>query len=309
MRQNIPVSQGGLLGRMNVAIEAADSHSATVGLVHNTAVTMSFARAAAVLARDARELGKEELRKLRELLETERIATREFALLGRDQLKPALGRLYHPGWDVTGFRGGFRVSERASDLEVWAETFHGYLVRNPDKEVPAHNITAAQAAERYEAIKNARAAVKAQEGALTTLVQKSDAAFALLLKMLRGLVKELSLILAPDDGRWTAFGFNAPATKERPETPTNVTAVSVAENVRAVQWDKAPRAESYRVRIKVVGVDAEPKVVGTPTDTDFMFEELPANAEVEVTISAVNTGGESALSEVATFRTPTTETK
>src|SRR5688500_4480094 len=113
MKQNIPVSQGGLLARMNVAIEAAGS----VGLTHNTVPKMSAARTAAVAARDARELGKEELRKLRALLETERIATREFALLGRDQLKPALGRLYHPGWDVTGFRGGFRVSERASNLE------------------------------------------------------------------------------------------------------------------------------------------------------------------------------------------------
>ncbi len=134
-------------------------------------------------------------------------------------------------------------------------------------------------------------------------MQQSDAAFALLLKMLRGLVKELSLTLTLDDGRWTAFGFNAPAAKERPETPTNVTAVSVAENAMAVQWDKAPRAEYYRVRIKVVGVDEEPKVVGTPSDTDFMFEELPADAVVEVTISAVNKGGESALSEVVMVRT------
>src|SRR5688500_4687769 len=98
MKQTIPSSMTGLLSATNTVIQAGTSLSATVALAHNTPAAFTAARAAAIVARNARELGKEQLRIVREALETERITTREFLMLGRDQLKPTLGRVHHPGW-------------------------------------------------------------------------------------------------------------------------------------------------------------------------------------------------------------------
>ncbi len=61
----------------------------------------------------------------------------------------------------------------------------------------------------------------------------------------------------------------------------------------ALKWDAAARADYYRVFKKVLGVDEDFVAVGSPADLDFTIENLPANATVEIQISAVNTGGES----------------
>ncbi|MBA4146582.1 MAG: fibronectin type III domain-containing protein [Verrucomicrobia bacterium] len=303
MKQKIPGSMSGLLSATNTAIEAGTSLSATVALAHNTPAAFTVARGAAVVARDARELGKEELRILRELAEIERNETREFVMLGRDQLKPTLGRLYHPGWDITGFQGTLQAPNKPDKLESFAEAFHSYLVQNPTKEVPAHDITAVKADERYNAIKNARTAVLAKEGELKTLKQNRDAKFAVLAVLLRGLVKELGQLIPPLDGRWTTFGFNTPGVKERPPTPTNIKVVLIGPNALSVKWDRSARAEYYRVWMRIVGVGTELGVVGTPADLDMTLESLPSNSIVEVALSAMNNGGESARSEVIAVQT------
>ncbi|MDB6026989.1 MAG: hypothetical protein JWM68_3212, partial [Verrucomicrobiales bacterium] len=54
---------------------------------------------------------------------------------------------------------------------------------------------------------------------------------------------------------------------------------------------------------RVIGLDAEPVAVGSPADLDFTLENLPAASTVEISISAVNNGGESQLSEKITITT------
>ncbi|MFN7141288.1 MAG: fibronectin type III domain-containing protein [Limisphaerales bacterium] len=44
--------------------------------------------------------------------------------------------------------------------------------------------------------------------------------------------------------------------------------------------------------MKVVGVDDEAKPVGRAGDCDFTIENLPPHFEIEVSVSAVNSGGE-----------------
>ncbi|MBA4149954.1 MAG: hypothetical protein H0X66_17720 [Verrucomicrobia bacterium] len=46
----------------------------------------------------------------------------------------------------------------------------------------------------------------------------------------------------------------------------------------------------------MIGVDPEMVSVGTSTDLDFLIEQLPGNSQVEVALSAGNSGGESARS-------------
>ncbi|MFN7138500.1 MAG: hypothetical protein ACK4UN_04085, partial [Limisphaerales bacterium] len=274
MKQNIPTSQDGLLNAMTVAIAAASKHSGTVVLVRNTIAQMTTCRTDAVNTRVARNKAREELHELREVLEAERIQAREYSMLVRDQLKPLLGRLHHPGWETVGFQKGFSIPQDAGDLEVMLERIADYLTANPDKQITAREVTIAKATERYTALKNARTAVKAKEGAVTNLTHSCQAKFAKLLATLRALVKELSLILSPLDGRWIAFGFNQPGAKERPETPRNVQAVLVGPNEVSVKWDRAPRAERHRVWKKPAGSAQEFQLVGSSADSNITIEDL-----------------------------------
>ncbi|MFN7139035.1 MAG: fibronectin type III domain-containing protein [Limisphaerales bacterium] len=82
-----------------------------------------------------------------------------------------------------------------------------------------------------------------------------------------------------------------------------MSATIIGENAVAIKWSAAPRAEHYRVWKNVEGTDAEPVPVGSPADLDFTIENLPADTDVHVFVSAVNNSGESRLSEAVLVNT------
>jgi hypothetical protein len=85
--------------------------------------------------------------------------------------------------------------------------------------------------------------------------------------------------------------------------PENLHVTLIGNTAAALKWDAAPRAEYYRVWKRVVGADEELVAVGSPADVDFTIEALPGNVEIEIAVSAVNNGGESAVGEVTRVRT------
>ena len=123
-------------------------------------------------------------------------------------------------------------------------------------------------------------------------------------RVLRVLAKDLGLTLPPTDPRWTEFGFNPPGILATPSVPVNVVVALIGPRAVALKWDKSQRAGYYRVWKQVNGVDEEFVAVGSPADLDFTIDELPVNSTIQIAISAVNNGGESALSEVVTVTTP-----
>lgn len=91
--------------------------------------------------------------------------------------------------------------------------------------------------------------------------------------------------------------------KAIPAVPQNVIATLIGATSVSLKWDASARAAYYRVWKKVVGVDEEYLPVGSPGDRDFTLEGLPANAQVELLVSAVNNGGESQKSTLAVVQT------
>ena len=59
----------------------------------------------------------------------------------------------------------------------------------------------------------------------------------------------------------------------------------------------------YRVWIKIHDAEVDYTAIGSPSDLDFTLENLPANSTVDIVVSAVNNGGESAVSDVITVTT------
>jgi hypothetical protein len=92
----------------------------------------------------------------------------------------------------------------------------------------------------------------------------------------RDLIKELSTILVPLDGRWKTFGLNMPGAKHIPAVPTGLI-VRIIGTDALVQWDAAERAEYYRVFKRVVGIDEELVPVSSQNGLDAVVPGLPAN--------------------------------
>ena len=103
--------------------------------------------------------------------------------------------------------------------------------------------------------------------------------------------------ISPMDPRWLAFGFNLPGAQETPDVPANISAVLVGPTAVAVKWEASARASYYRVWMKVHGTEGDYTAVGSPADLDFTIENLPANTALDIVVTAVNDGGESAVSE------------
>jgi hypothetical protein len=225
---------------------------------------------------------------------------REFLRIARDVLKVYLGPHYNTQWIEPGFVHSLEIPRNRGELLSVLSSVKSYFQRNPEHENAVLNVSANQALAFITEIDEAGAAVLEGHSILKGAVMTRDAMGADLRRSLRLLIKELSMRMSPLDSRWKSFGLNCPGQKATPDVPENVEAQVIDATTVAVQWPRAARAEHYRVHVRVVGVDAEPKPAGSPKDRDFMIKDAPPGATLEIGVSAVNNGGESAISQVFT---------
>ena len=88
--------------------------------------------------------------------------------------------------------------------------------------------------------------------------------------------------------------FEMPGSPSTPEVPENVTATAGAAGTHAlfIDWDDARRAEGYRVTVTNVAGGAQLASMLTQ-DSEVSIGNLPAGANVNVTVTARNAAGES----------------
>jgi hypothetical protein len=98
--------------------------------------------------------------------------------------------------------------------------------------------------------------------------------------------------------------LNWPGADEVPEVPKNISATLIGPNAAEVSWTVSPRTEYHHVWKKVADVDDDFILIGSPSDPDFMLEELSTQAQILIAVSALNSGGESRLSEPVTITMP-----
>ena len=271
------------------------------GPKYNTAAVLTADSAALVTARNVHDAALMELDRKQDVLNTVRLSARVFAIMAKDRLKLRLGSKYSQAWDVAGFVGSLRVPSSTSDLKVLLQRLVSYFTNEPTAESAEVTATAAQTL--YGELVAAENAINAQKTVVNTKLNDRKAKFDVVKRRIRGLVKELSEILDPLDPRWTSFGLNKPGAKQMPGVPENVTVTLIGGGKAVVSWGSAPRAEHYRLWMKINGVDEELQSVGSSAGVDFTIEGLPANATIEIAVSAVNNGGESGKSAVVTVST------
>ncbi len=269
----------------------------------NTNLRILADRTALLNSRDAYEEAKITLSEREDLVDSIMAVGRQFIMLGRDNLKPYLGNEYSQKWDATGMVGSIAAPDKPELLHPLLDSYHSYYTAHPEREVVDLNLTAIRAGELSAQLLAAMGAATEQDKEVIRLKGIRDVNAENLLRRLRGLRNELGQILGPLDPLWKAFGFNLPGADQKPDEVEGITATLLDPATAALKWEASARAEYYRVWKRVQGIDEEYVAVGTPADLDFTIEGLPANSTIEIQISAVNNGGESARSTAITIVT------
>ncbi|MDB6025154.1 MAG: hypothetical protein JWM68_1377 [Verrucomicrobiales bacterium] len=303
MKNTVPQTLAALQTAAHKAAYGSGLYGAGLPLFQNTQTNINVDINALVVSILAHGTGKTELAIRREMTRTKVDISRQFLTLGRDTFKPVLGSEYNQSWDLTGLVGSLVIPRTADELLPVLTSFKGFLTVNPALEVPNKEITADKADALFEDLKDAVNAVDGQETNLGILMKARDAKAEILSKRLSDLIQELHMRMDGLDDRWKAFGFNLPGAQETPDGIGALTAVLIGPNTAALKWAAPARAEYYHVFKRVVGVDADFVLVGSPADLDFNLENLPANAHVEIVVTAVNSGGEGQRSETVTLVT------
>ncbi len=303
MKNTIPKIHADLLTLAGVAANAANLYGSGIPLLHNTNLKINADIQPLVDAIMAHGSGRLEMKTCRETLESTIQDCRVSLMLGRDSLKPLFGNQFTQDWLPFGHDGSLEVSENVPQLFTLLRSYKEVLEGNPDYELPTKNFTAVHLATLFTQLETALNAVTVQDAVVGDLMEDRDAKAEKLRKRMRGLVEELNQTIDPLDQRWKAFGFNMPGAQETPDSVEHIQAVLIGPNAVALKWDPSARAEYYRVFTKIHGAEGDYTAVGSPADLDFTIENLPANATIDIIVTAVNNGGESAASEVVTITT------
>lgn len=278
-------------------------HGATIPLVLHSKASIEAAVEATTAKILAYGQAKDELTNRREVVRTKAEAVSAFLTLGRDLLKAEFGTTHNQSWAVTGFATSLKIPRSQGPLLARMGLFKEFIAAYPIHELPAKSITAVNAETLHDELDAARGAVMAQETIAKDRLEERNAQVELLRKQLAEVIGEMGMKVPPMDNRWLTFGLNRPGQKVRPDAPTNVTAAGIGNNSALVKWDAAPRADHYRIWIKINGVPAEFDSAGNSADLDFILEGLPSKAMVEIAVSAVNNGGESSKSTLFSLQT------
>ena len=226
-----------------------------------------------------------------------------FCTLLRELLKPTIGPKYSLSWEAVGFVDSLRIPITTDGMVMLISAMGSYITAYPEAANASADITAERAKALHDELVAARTAVAEGrsdcERAFKARAQKIKTGRS----RLRSLIDDLEQAMEPLDWSWIEFGLNQPGVKATPEVPENVSVELITPDTAALKWDRPPRAEYYHVHRRIVGVDEQMVLVGSPRDEDFTAENLPANATIEFALSAVNERGESQLSEVITIIT------
>lgn len=114
---------------------------------------------------------------------------------------------------------------------------------------------------------------------------------------MRGLIRELNILLTPDDPRWQRFGLHIPATPAQPQPVSDLSATPLGGGRVTFSWPRAPHATRYRLQLRLPG---SPDFVSVKTvrSLETTLTGLSPATEIEARVIAANSRGETRPSPV-----------
>ncbi len=226
-----------------------------------------------------------------------------FAMLMDCKLRLAqkYGQRWSADWEPTGFPDQSTQVPTTQDKRfTLLDALKNYFTAKPADESADMGATAALCTAQWTTISNARQAVANAESAQTTAFNTRTVVTDGLRKRVRGLIDELTLLLAEDDPRWEDFGLNIPANPSAPEPVASVTASPLGGGRIDVSFTYATRATRFRVESFIVGVDTEWQNAKSIKDLEVNLKGFTAGQEVKLRVVAGNDGGDAAPSPETT---------
>ena len=292
----IPDSLSQLFALAQDCADGALTHGAGIGLLQNTGATivadLAAARTAQTLfaaTKSARDVASTDLR-------TADTNARGFIKAVSAYFSQVISEDWSAAWEATGFPNQTAAIPLLQDERLTlCASLRAFFTANPAQEISNGNLvlTAARANALYVAFAAARDAVNAANVAAAQKKLLRDAAVEKLKARLRGLLAELGQLLSDTDPLWLAFGLNEPGAASTPDVPEAVAVTPGTPGVLHVNWAAARLAAHYRVWKQIVGTDANPIAVASPTDTEATLSGLHSGATAKITVTAVNDAGES----------------
>jgi len=306
---SIPQGYDAVVEHLEDAADGAASHASAINLVHSTEAILRGAlwalvgKPAGPNGTPPAEPGLKSLwddAKANKTAKTAGVRSacsngRALVLACLGVLKPRLGQHWNSVWQTAGFVGGsLEVPDNPMTL---LQQFRAYFGKNPTHQaadLQPYAVTAAACEAAAQAISTAQSASNQSNTDAGTAQKNYLNGLAAARASLGGLRDELSHLIAEDDPRWYAFGFDRPCDPATPPPPENlrITLGAPGSRMLILHWDTARRATGYRVRVARFsdnGLLAE----ALPEDGEAVIENLPANTEVIVTVAARNATGES----------------
>ena len=219
----------------------------------------------------------------------------------RKALTPYLGEAWSADWQSAGFPNrSTGIPKKQDERFALLLALQTYLTDHPTYENadPKVNVTAARAGALYAALDSARQGFNALQAQTLDLKVTRDTKMDELRDEMRGLIGELTDVLAEDDPKWLAFGLPLPGANHVPERPELLVLLAGGPGVVHADWADTPRAERYHIEILIVGVDTEFRRVLTREESDAALTGLPSGQTVKVRVLAVNAAGGSVPSDV-----------
>ncbi|MFN7141540.1 MAG: fibronectin type III domain-containing protein [Limisphaerales bacterium] len=278
MKQKANRSVSSLINAGTKLSAGANTHATNLGLVLGTKALIDTDVDALSVAHTTVLNGQSVLRTKWKEREQKAETSYGVAVSIRDALKRTIGRQYSSAWEGTGFSRSLMVPRSVHGLQHLLLSLKKFLTDYPTLEV-AGLATATIAGDALEALTTADTAVTLQRGVLRTARTERRKKEKAMRNRIRWVVEELKRVVGDVGGVWDAFGLNQPGLKQIPAKPQNVTVVLIGNHAASVKWDKAARAEYYRVWVKFIGTDQEAEPVGSPADLDFTIENLTPNTQ------------------------------
>jgi hypothetical protein len=296
----IPNSRPQLVTLAYGALAGVEAHGAGAGLIHHTPAKLRAALedfvGEAGAADPLRSGGAQHAYSNARGAATEAVAARnaaietarDFCTLAVAVLKKSLGRKWSAEWALVGFQQ-HSLAIPARPLPLLGD-LTAYFNAHPEKEIPALDLTAAEAKALSDAILAATLADAGARKARNEAKRKRDAAAKRLRQMMVGLRAELAFLIEPNDGRWLAFGFQMPGRGRMPEPVEAVTVESTGSGMALVQWASGSRTAKFRVSWQAQG--QERVELPLTTDSPLLLRDLPLGEQITIGISAWNRSGE-----------------
>jgi hypothetical protein len=222
----------------------------------------------------------------------------------RLRLVNLLGQFWSPAWEATGFPDqSTAVPENQGLRLTLLENLAAYFTLNPTKESVDLGATAAICTAQHTLLSDARADHGTAKTNLTTRLNQRDDAFKSLRKRIRGLIEELTTLIAPDDPRWEDFGLTIPANPSAPLGIDSLTAEAAGNGKLHAEWTYATRMVGTRLLTqRTTGTIIDPGFInaGTADGLEKTLSGFEVGVIVKIKVIPYNDGGDGPESPTVT---------